>query len=572
MANRLHKAARERVGREQGACRKDWAGRIPIVLVYPNVYSVGMANLGFLTVYGLLNHHPDVVCERAFFPDEEEREELVRTGTRPFSLETQRPLDAFEIIAFSLSYENDYPNVAALLFMAGIPAERCRRSSDAPLLMAGGPAVFLNPEPMAAVIDLFLLGEAEEALDEVLDLYRKRRGADRREAFLCEAPSVGGIYVPALYEPRYGQDGTLAGFEPGKGAPDKVARRWIEDLDRVRTESTVFTPEAEFSGLHLVEVGRGCSRRCRFCSTGFIYRPVRYRSLEALKPSLEGGIQKGLRLGLVCASLGDYPALDSLCQWLLERGGRLSAPSLRLDTLTDTLLETLRASGQKTVTLAPEAGSEGLRERLHKRFRDEEILEATDRLAEHGIFNMRLYFMVGLPGEEEEDVEAIIDLAKRIRHRYLRVAKDTSRMGEITLSVNPFVPKPWSAFQWCAMAEERVLRDRLKKIRRSLQKEPNIRVTHGLAKWAYLQALFARGDRRVLPFVLAGASTDRDWREVFRTTTLNPDFFVYRERWREELFPWDFIDHGISKEVLYREYERRVSCSPQTAPGVDTDC
>ncbi len=197
---------------------------------------------------------------------------------------------------------------------------------------------------------------------------------------------------------------------------------------------------------------------------------------------------------------------------------------------------------------------------------------AADRLAEHGIFSMRLYFMVGLPGEGEEDVEAIIDLAKRIRHRFLRAAKDTRRMGEITLSVNPFVPKPWSAFQWCGMAEQRVLTDRLKKIRRALQKEPNIHVTHGLAKWAYLQALFGRGDRRVLPFVLEGAVEDTDWKKVFRRTTLNPDFFVHRDRRRDELFPWDFIDHGIPKEALYREYERRVSCSPGTTPEESTCC
>ena len=572
MSNRLHRTARDRLVREEGACRKDWGGRIPIALVYPNVYSVAMANLGFLAVYGLLNRHPDVVCERVFFPDEEEREEMARTGTRPFSLETQRPLDAFEIIAFSLSYENDYPNVATLLTMAGVPAERSRRSLDSPLLIAGGPAVFLNPEPMAGILDVFLLGEAEEALDDLLDQYRKKRGADRREAFLREAPWVQGIYVPALYEPRYKEDGSLASFEPAPGVPERVQRRWVRDLDRYPTEATVFSTEAELSGIHLVEIGRGCGHHCRFCSTGFIYRPRRYRSLEALKSSLEKGIGKGRRLGLVSASLGDYPELDALCRWLLERGGRLAAPSLRLDRLTDGLLEALQASGQKTVTLAPEAGSERLRRILHKRFDEKQILDAADRLAEHGIFNMRLYFMVGLPGEGEEDVEAIVELTKRIRHRFLRAAKDTGRMGQITLSVNPFVPKPWSAFQWCAMAEEAVLKERLKKIRRSLRREPNIQVTHGLAKWAYLQALFGRGDRRVLPFVLAGASADIDWRKMFRETTLNPDFFVTRERRREELFPWDFIDHGIPKEALYREYERRVSCSPEPAPERSPCC
>lgn len=571
MSNRLQKRARERLEREEGASRKDWGGRIPIALVYPNVYRVGMANLGFLTVYGLLNRNPDVVCERVFFPDAEEKEELERTGLRPFSLESQKPLDAFEIIAFSLSYENDYPNVAALLLLAGIPVERRRRVRDFPLLMAGGPASFLNPEPMAGIIDLFLLGEAEEVLDEILEAYRKSRGVEAREAFLREAPAVEGVYVPAMYEPSYGEDGTLASFEPRGGAPKKVKRRWVRDLDAFRTTATVSSPEAEFAGIHLVEVGRGCSRRCRFCATGFIYGPTRYRSLEALSPSLKEGIAKGRRLGLVCASLGDYPERDALCDWLLEKGGKLSAPSLRLDTLSDSLLAALQASGQKTVTLAPEAGSLRLRRVLHKGFDDEEILHAADRLAEHKIFGLRLYFMVGLPGEGGEDVEAIVDLTKRIRHRFLRAAKDTRRMGEITLSVNPFVPKPWSAFQWCGMAEQGVIKERMKKIRRSLQKEPNIHVTHGLAKWAYLQALFSRGDRRVLPFVLEGAAGDTNWKKVFRKTTLNPDFFVYRQRRRDELFPWDFIDQGVSKDLLYREYERRVLCSsadkPEKGPG-----
>jgi radical SAM superfamily enzyme YgiQ (UPF0313 family) len=223
--------------------------------------------------------------------------------------------------------------------------------------------------------------------------------------------------------------------KPKKGAPEKVQRRWVRDLNQTGPESTVFTPETELAGIHLVEVGRGCSRGCRFCSTGFIYRPVRYRDLAALRPSLEQGIGKERRLGLVCASLGDYPGLDALCEWLLEKGGRLAAPSLRLDRLSDRLLDALQASGQKTVALAPEAGSERLRRMLRKGFDDEQILLAADRLAEHGIFGMRLYFMIGLPGEGEEDVEAIIVLAKRIRHRFLRAAKDTRRMGEITLSV-----------------------------------------------------------------------------------------------------------------------------------------
>lgn len=558
MAKKVQEIYRERLAREQGAVRKEWGGRIPVALVYPNVYSVGMANLGFLAVYSLLNRHEDVVCERSFLPDEEERVEMERTGVAPFTLETQRPLAAFEIVAFSLSYENDYPNAVSILAMAGLAPLREARTEAAPLVVAGGPAAFLNPEPLAEIVDCFVLGEAEEALEEFLDVYRRVRG--RRRAEVLEALlEVEGVYVPAFYRVQYHEDGTLAAFEPQGRAPPRVKRRWVRNLDAFPTSASILTPEMEFRDVYLLEVGRGCSRSCRFCSTGLAYRPLRYRSLEALKPALRTGMEKGLRLGLVCASLGDYPELEGLCRWLLEQGGALSAPSLRLDTLSESLLEILKASGQKTVALAPEAGTERLRKVVHKFFSDEEILESADRLARHGIYGLRLYFLIGLPGERDEDVAAIAELAKKIRHRYRQVARESGRMAEITLSLSPFVPKPWTPFQWCAMEEEERIKERLNRIRRELRREPNITVTFGLAKWAYLEALFARGDRRVHGFLVASLDRNRSWKDILRRSSLNPDFFVYRERAKEETFPWDFVDHGVSREALYREYERRCA-------------
>jgi len=557
---------RTRLAREQGAVRKDWGGKIPFVLVYPNLYAVGMANLGFLAVYGLLNRHEDVVCERAFLPDPEEREGWGRAGGRLVSLETGRPLAAFPFAAFSLSYENDYPHVAAILGLAGIPALRRRRTRAHPFVMAGGPAVFLNPEPLAEIVDFFVLGEAEQALDELLRIVRVQRGAAEREEFLEALLQVEGVYVPAFYQARYRPDGSLASFRPDRGAPARIKRRWVRNLDEHPAVSTVFTHDTELPGIYLMEVGRGCARRCRFCSTGSIYHPTRYRSPEALQPCLLKGLEGDRRLGLVCASLGDYPDLEDLCRRILEAGGSLSAPSMRLDRLPDSLLAAMKKSGQKTLTLAPEAGTERLRRALNKPFTDEALLEAVERMAAHGIFGVRLYFMVGLPGETDEDVEAIVELAKRVRHRFLREARRTARMGEVTLSVNPFVPKPWSAFQWCAMTAEDLLKERLQRIRRALQKEPNIVVTHGLAKWAYLHALFSRGDRRVHRFVLAGADPEPNWKRLFRDSSLNPDFFVYRERGREELFPWDFLDQGISKEGLYQEYLRGTACRESGAP------
>ena len=557
MTNRRNRCARVRLARERGTIRKDWGGRIPIALVYPNVYAVGMSNLGFLAVYGMLNGYEDVVCERVFLPDIEERGGPSRPGPRPVSLEGSRPLGAFAVVAFSLSYENDFPHVAAILDAAGIPALRERRSERDPLIVAGGPAAFLNPEPLADLVDVVAVGEAEELLDELLEGIRRWvKTADRGE-LLASLLGVEGLYVPEYYRPRYHEDGTLAVFEPRQGAPERVRRRWVRDLDRHPVESTLLTRDTEFSELFLTEVGRGCSHRCTFCSTGFIYSPLRYRSLASLKPSLRAGTDLGLRVGLVSACLGAYPEMAALCGHLAETGTRISAPSLRLDALDDALLDVLRQSGQKTLTLAPEAGSERLRRSLNKCFTDEEILDVADRAVSRGIFHLRLYFMVGLPGEEDEDVEAIVGLARRIRHRFRLAARDKARMGEITLSVNPFVPRPWSVLQWAAMADSGTIRERLKKIRQGLRREANVTVVHGLAKWSYLHALFSRGDRRVSRFVLAGACPDTRWNTLFRTSSLNPDFFVHRERDGDELFPWDFIDHGVSKDVLYRAYERR---------------
>jgi len=557
MTNRLIRSARERLARERGVVRKEWGGRIPFALVYPNVYAVGMANLGFLSVYALLNRHEDVVCERAFLPDPAEREEMIRTGARPFSMESNRPLDHFSFIAFSISYENDFPNVAALLEGAGIPAARRVRSEKDPLILAGGPAVFLNPEPLADLVDVVAIGEAEELIDDLLEPVRRWAETGERQALLRSLLSVEGLYVPGFYDPRYHPDGTLAAFEPRQGAPPRVRRRWVKDLDRRPAEAAVVTPEAEFPGIYLTEVGRGCRHRCRVCSTGLIYRPVRSRTLASLEASLRAGADLGLRPGLVCACLGEYPEMDALCRSLSETGISISAPSLRLDSLSDRLLDALRRSGQRTLTLAPEAGTEKLRASLNKPFSDQQILDAVDRLAARGSFHLRLYFMVGLPGEEEEDVEGIVDLTRRIRHRLLLAARSTAHMGEISLSVNPFVPKPWTAFQWLPMASRDTIRRRLKKVRQGLRKDANVTVTHGLAKWAYLQALFSRGDRQVSRFVLAGGRPDTPWNTVFRSSSLNPDFYVCRQRGSDELFPWDFIDHGISKETLLREEERR---------------
>jgi len=567
MSQRLVKRIRDRLAKEQGTVHKDWGGRIPIALIYPNAYAVGMSNLGFLTVYRLLNDHEDIVCERAFVPDRDgpaEQASTPRTETAYLSMESQRRLSEFEILAFSVSYENDYPNIIEIVRGSGVPVLReARRTGTVgyPLLIAGGPAVFLNPEPLADVMDCFLLGEAEALLGEFLDVYRDRRYAPRSDLVraLC---SVEGVYVPELYEPRYDGKGMLVAFDHAPGAPERVRRRRVENLGAFPTSAAITTPETEFGRMFLVEIGRGCGRRCPFCATGQIYHPVRYRSPASLEgiiaESIGRGDEAGSRFGLVCASLGDYPHLPELYELIRRAGGTISAPSIRIDTLDDRMLAMLADSGQKTITVALEAGTERVRKAVGKDISNQAVLETIDRLASFGIFGVRLYFMVGLPGEKDEDIDAIVGLVRQIRHRFLAVAKSTARMGEITLSVNPFVPKPWSPFQWCPMEEEAVLKERLKRIHRGLDREPNVHVTHALPKWAYLQALLSRGDRRVGMFLHAEESFPRDFKRAFRALNINPDFYVYRRRQRDELFPWDFIDQGVSKDTLYRDYEKAM--------------
>ncbi len=564
MVQKQLRKIRDLLAREKGTIVKEWGGKIPVALVYPNTYAVGMSNLGFLTVYGLLNSYGDVVCERAFLPDaygaigfgwEDPRE-----STRCLSMEHQRELAAFEIVAFSISFENDYTNVVEILKGAGIPVLREQRSGSAsyPLIIAGGPVVFLNPEPLADIMDAFLLGEAEQLLPAFLDVYRACRSTSRSDLMrsLCSVP---GVYVPEFYRPRYDSRGVLVAHEALEGAPERVVRQWVKDLGACATFSTITTPDTEFGSMFLVEIARGCPRTCPFCSTSVMYRPVRYRSPDALGETIKHGAGIRARFGLVCSSLGDYPRLTELYRLIRAAGGTISAPSIRIDTLDDCLLAMLKESGQKTITLAPETGTERLRRGLGKDIANEDILETIDQLARYGIFGVRLYFMVGVPGETDEDIEAIISLVKQIRHRFLKVAKDTARMGEITLSINPFVPKPWSPFQWCPMEEVPILKERIKRIRSGLGREPNVCVTYGLPKWAFVQALLSRGDRRVGMVLSAEGTASKDWKRTFRALNINPEFYVHRERGKDELFPWDFIDQGISKSSLFEQYQRAMA-------------
>jgi radical SAM family uncharacterized protein len=552
---KLIQKARQTLEKEKGTIRKSWGGKFSICLIYPNSYHVGMSNLGFQTLYHLLNLEEDIVCERAFLPAAEDLREHHQTRTPLFSLESQKPVFEFDILAFSISFENDFLNILSILELARIPIESRHRGKGHPLVMAGGVSVFLNPEPLSQFFDLFILGEAEEVITEFLEAYRLHfLGRQKKDDLLNKLAEIEGVYIPEFYQVTYQADGRIGAMDPKPGLPPKIKRRWIREIDRFPTRSILFTPDTELRRMALVEVNRGCPRGCRFCAACFVYHPFRSRSLPVLESLSKEGLSEEHRIGLTGTAVSDYPHLIPLCENILLKQGGISLASLRVDAISDPLAACLRESEIESVSIAPEAGTERLRRVLKKGYTEEEILKSIDILVEHGLLQVKCYFLIGLPSETDEDVKAILDLAKQIRHRILSKRKGEKGRWNIVLSVNPFIPKPATPFQWLPLEEVDELKRKLKMIQRGLKGERGIEMIHDLPKWAYIQTLFSKGDRKVGKILMAAHQFQGDWSRALRETNFNPDFYVYRWRDVDEIFPWDFIDHGISKEALRKEY------------------
>jgi radical SAM family uncharacterized protein len=549
MVGKKQKTVRQLADDEIGTIRKSWRQKIRIALVYPNRYHVGMSSLGYQTLYDLLNGLDQVVCERVFLPESKGSE----TG-RPTTIESGRPMADVDIVAFSISFENDYPHLLTILEQAGIPLRSGERGDRHPLVIAGGVACFLNPEPIAPFIDCFLLGEAEGILPRFFEVFESN--TDRQKLLKNLACQVPGAYVPAFYHARYHNDGTLATFEPQEDVPPKIKRVTFKDLNQISTSSAVVTPHTTFDRSFLVEVGRGCPHGCRFCSAGFIYRPPRFRSIAQLEQTIDRGIQLTDRIGLVGAAVSDLPEIEKLCEKFNDQNVRISFSSLRADRITPGLLSILKKSNVKTATIAPEVGSERMRRVINKGITEKDVLTAATMLVENGIPNLKLYFMIGLPGESEADIDAIIKLVKQIKHRFLTSSRARKHIGTITVSLNSFVPKPATPFQWAAMDDVRTLKGKIKKIKIELKKVANLRINSDIPRWAYIQAMFSRGDRRVADILLMAHANKGNWAQTLKTVHLNSDFYVLRERDPDETLPWDFIDHGIKKSFLQREYQR----------------
>src|SRR6266516_269963 len=554
----LKKKAHALLAEEQGTVIKDWGGKIAFALVYPNTYAVGMSNLGFQTIYRHLNALPDVVCERVFLPDSEDIEELQRTEGVPISLESFRPLSDFHMVGFSVTYEGDYVNMLRLLALARIPLRAGDRRPHDPLVLMGGVCAFSNPEPVAPFMDLIVVGEGEELVGELIAAYRD--GYDDRDRLLDTLATLEGVYVPSRYEVSYALDGTVGEVLALDAAPAIVTKRRLRNVDAFETVGGVKTPNAEYGHMALLEVGKGCGRGCRFCLEGQVYRPVRHRSVAALSATIADLAAQGeKRVGLVGACVSDYPWIGELLKIVEDNGMELSISSLRADSLTDDLVASLARGGHRTLTMAPEAGTERLRRAIRKAITDEQILAACDLVRARGIPNLKTYFMIGQPTETAEDVAAIPDLAGRMLER-LRVLDPTGKpFGKLTLSISSFVPKPWTPFQWAPFDGAESLSAKLETIKRGVRTFSNVRVLHENPREAALQALLARGDRRVGDFLELAARLEGDWRRALREWDGDAGFYTTRHRPIEERLPWDHFDVGVKKAGLLREWERAAA-------------
>jgi radical SAM superfamily enzyme YgiQ (UPF0313 family) len=523
-SRKLLKKADALLKKEKGTIYKDPGGKISICLAYPNTYHVGMSNLGFQGVYSMLNDFPDVLCERVFLPDAEDIEEYRRTGTALFSLESKRPLAEFDMLAFSVSFENDYPNIMRMLRLAGFPLLASERASGWPLLLYGGVMAFSNPEPLADFFDVVFIGEAEPLIPPFIEAVR--RSSDR-ESLLKDLLKVKGIYIPSLYKVDYLPSGLIEKRTAVDGAPERVERVFAPSYREFKMRQRVITPETEFANMRLIELIRGCPWGCAFCLAGQVYNPPRRKPKEVVIEEIREAQGEGARVGLIAPSISDYSGIMELLE---EKDVEFSITSLRSGKKSIELLPALKR--HKSLSIAAEAGMERLRKVINKRISEEDILETSRAILENGI-NLRLYFMVGLPTETDEDVEGIIELVKRIR-------KDSIK-GKITLTVSTFVPKPFTPFERHSMARPEVVKERLKKIKKGLLGERGVSVFHDVPKYAYMQGLFALGDRSISR-VLSHMSDGTDYKTALKESGVGEEFYIFREKEKDEKLPWDFIE------------------------------
>lgn len=526
-----------------------------VAIVYPNTYYVGMSNLGLHIIYEEINLHPSSVCERIFLPEKKELEAYDKTKTPLMSVETQRPMHQFDVVAFDVTFEMDYFHIPLMLRHGRVPVMSENRTSFDPIVIAGGPCATFNPEPFADFIDAFIIGEGEGIVTAVLERIRKgRENGESREETIAALAQIDGVYVPALYMPQYDDNDRFVGYDIADGAP-KIIRRHFEPLTS-GGETVIATNFTEFGAMYIIEVARGCGRHCRFCMAGYCFRVPRVRPLDILKEGVDRAEKLGKKVGLMGAAISDYPEVDELVTYIRSKDMRYSCASLRADSLTQAVVDGLADSGQKTITIAPETGSERLRRVINKGISEENLRTAAQLSAKSGIQHMRLYIMIGLPTETDEDIDAIIGLAERTQAHMAEVGCK----GRLTLSINPFIPKPFTPFQWMAMDHQKSVEKKLQYIKKSLQKNRRIEVLVESPKEAYIQGVLARGDRR-LGKVLAACALDRgskSFKSEMKRAGLDMDNCNYRERKFDDYLPWSHLDMGLREGYLEQEWQRAV--------------
>lgn len=541
---------------------------MPVALLYPNIYSLAVSNLGFGLVYDLINAQPDIVCERIVYPEE---------GQPLRSLESNRPLTDFAIVCVSVSFEHDFPRLAGMLAAGGVTPMAAERSRDigpgSPLVMMGGVGIFMNPEPVAPFADLMVIGEAEAALPELLTLFSRTLYTShisiRRNDLLRQCGLIEGCYVPALYTPAYGKDGRVLEITTTPGFPERVRRIALKSAESA-AHSMQLSPAAEL-GMYMIELGRGCSRGCRFCAAGFIYRPPRLWTKEAIIRALDERPAHVNRIGLLGMEMASSETLDHIAAALHKQQCALSFSSLRADRITPQLIDLLAKSGLKSVAIAPDGASERLRLIINKGLSEADLLGAAARLVAAGIVHLKLYVMIGLPTETNRDLDELAGMLGRMRRLILPIARKQGRMPEITLSVNSFVPKPWTPFQYLsfggldeetALAENNsvaallALKRKIRYLRRMVKELPNIRLKVDRPERTLEQAVFSRGDRRLAAVLLDMGIGRYSFKQAMKNHGLTSWQYAVRPRGKKELMCWQVLDHGIRDGYLYQELER----------------
>ena len=585
---RVQKPARYTGGEYNAVVKDRRSVDVRYALCFPDTYEIGMSNLGMRILYGVMNEMEGVWCERVFAPWLDMEEEMRREGILLYGLESGDAISDFDLIGLSMGYEMAYTNVLNMLDLAGLPLRSEERCDLAPIVVAGGTCAY-NPEPLAPFVDLFVLGEGEEVSQDIIHLYRKARDEYwTKEEFLAAAAQIPGVYVPSLYEVTYGPDGTLASVTPLEEAPAVVTKRIVQDFSHSYFPVKTIVPSTEI--VHdrvMLELFRGCIRGCRFCQAGYAYRPVRARDPEILiQQGIEACKDSGYQeMAMSSLSTSDYRPLEHLCDGLLEwcepNKVSLSLPSLRADNFSLGLMERVQHVRKSGLTFAPEAGTQRLRDAINKNLTEEEILRSCRTAFSGGWSSVKLYFMLGLPTETDEDVLGIADLAEKVYQAWKETTPNPKRGVTITVSTAWFVPKPHTAFQWEPQISMEEYQRRVKLLRDHMRGR-SIRYNWHDSQTSFLEAVFARGDRKVAEVIetawRSGAKFDAwsegfdfdRWLEAFSACGVNPAFYANRVRDKDERFTWDVTSVGVSRQFLWRERERAYAAS--TTPDCRTQC